>query len=265
MTVVWNITFKPAFSGKAYNTYLKAVDDSGSIAAWAKKGTYTVNRAPGAGVISPSSGTVNTDTMLTFGATYIDEDNWQNIQYVYLLINISTAKTNCFYGYYDQNANKLYLRNDANTAWLGGFAPGTANVIENSYAKLHCDQTSVTGAGTTMTVSWAITFKSTFVGAKKSYLYVNDDVGANSGYVQKGTITVQLPADTTPPTITSVTPTDSSLLYANQTVAVAPVVIDNDPSPLTYQFGVDGVTKQAWSGNATFNWATTLPTQARTS
>jgi hypothetical protein len=107
------------------------------------------------------------------------------------LINTSTSGANCFYGYYDQNTNKFYLRNDANTGWLGGFAPGANNIIENSYAKLDCTKSTISGSGTTLTVKWAITFKPAFGGQKNTYLYVKDDANAAAGWTQKGTYTIE--------------------------------------------------------------------------
>ena len=41
--VGWFITFKKAFSGKTYNTYLYAKDNSGLRTDWKKKGTWTVS------------------------------------------------------------------------------------------------------------------------------------------------------------------------------------------------------------------------------
>ncbi len=41
--VEWFITFKKAFSGKTYNTYLYAKDKSGLRTDWKKKGTWTVS------------------------------------------------------------------------------------------------------------------------------------------------------------------------------------------------------------------------------
>ena len=104
---------------------------------------------------------------------------------MYLLINTSASGLNFFYGYYNQNSNKLYLRDDANTAWLGGFSPASANIIENSYTKLDCSQTTVSGSGTTLTVKWRITFKSTFIGvqAKNLYLYLRDDSNLYQGWI----------------------------------------------------------------------------------
>ncbi|GEM_PF-947537 len=187
LTVNFNLTFKASFSGKAYNTYLKAVDDTNAYANWARKGAFTVNYAPSIGAVSPVSGTGTVETAATFITAYADLDGWQNIQYVYFLINSSISGANCFYGYYNQNTNKLYLRNDANTAWLGGYSPGSANTIENSFAKLNCANTSISGNGANMTVTWSLVLKTPFTGAKNTYSYVRDDVNAYGNYTKVGT------------------------------------------------------------------------------
>ncbi|MCM8782285.1 MAG: hypothetical protein NC828_04475, partial [Candidatus Omnitrophica bacterium] len=127
-----NITVKTAYSGKTYNTYLKVKDDTGTVAAWAKKGTYTINQAPQLEAITPSLGTGWANGPQVFTTTYIDPDGWQKIQLVYFLMNTSITKTNCLYAYYNQNSNKLYLRDNNNSSWLGGYAPGSSNIIENS-------------------------------------------------------------------------------------------------------------------------------------
>ncbi|MEW6100836.1 MAG: hypothetical protein AB1481_00885, partial [Candidatus Omnitrophota bacterium] len=67
--------------------------------------------------------------------------------------------------------------------------PGQAISIENSYAKLDCSQTTASGSGNTLTVRWAITFKSTFTGTKNTYLGVRDDSGLLS-QAKKGTWTI---------------------------------------------------------------------------
>ena len=190
LTINWNITFKPAYSGKSYSTYLRAVDDAAGVANWIKKGSYAVNNNPTIGTITPLSGTGQKDVARNFTANYSDLDGWQNIQYVYFLINSSTATTNCCDAYYNQNTNLLYLRNDANTAWLGGYAPGSANTIENSYAKLNCAQTTVSGSANIMTVNWSVVLKSPFTGAKNTYLYVRDDANGYAGFTKVGTWTM---------------------------------------------------------------------------
>ncbi|MEK6714812.1 MAG: SpvB/TcaC N-terminal domain-containing protein [Candidatus Omnitrophota bacterium] len=187
LTVSWNITFKSAYSGKSYYTYLKAVDDTSGSSGWKNKGSYSVNNKPTLGTIAPSSGTGQKDVAQTFIASYSDADGWANLKEARLLINASTSTANCFYAYYNQNTNLLYLRNDANTAWLGGYAPGSANTIENSYAKLNYASTSIIGSGNTMTVNWSVVLRPPFTGAKNTYLYVVDDTGAYAGFSKVGT------------------------------------------------------------------------------
>jgi len=152
-----------------------------------RTGCYSL---PQVGTISPPIGSSKVNTPVTFTTTYTDPNGWQDIQYVHLLINTAITGLNSFYGYYNQNTNMLYLRNDANTVWLGGFAPGSANIIENSYVKLNCSKTTVSGSGNTLTVKWNITFESTFTGTKNAYLYIKDDAGAYQGWIKKGTWTI---------------------------------------------------------------------------
>jgi len=224
LTINWNITFKSAYSGKSYNTYLYIKDDTGGYAGWAKKGTYTVNCTPQVGTITPSLGTGSVETPQNFTATYSDLDGWQNIQYVYFLINTSSSSnSNCLYVYYNQNTNKLYLRDDANTSWLGGFDPGSANVIENSYAKLNCASTSASGSGTTLTINWSVMIKKPFTGTKNTYLYVKDDINAYQNWTQKGTWTIP----NNSPTTGIITPASGSS-QPDQTVSFTTTFSDSD-------------------------------------
>lgn len=191
LTIKFYLFFKPAYSGKAYNSYLKAVDDNNNSVSWAQKGSFTVNNKPTVGTVMPFSGTVKTKTPTTFTATFTDFDGWQNLQEAYLLLNTSTSGANCVYVYYNQNTSLLYLRNEANTAWLGGFAPGSANIIQNSYASIDCSKTSISPNNTIFSVNWNITLKDAFIGAKNEYLYVKDDVNDSAGWTQAGSLTIQ--------------------------------------------------------------------------
>ncbi len=197
--------------------------------------------APSVGTITPSSGSSQPNLQVIVTTTYSDPDGWANVQFVYLLINASLNWKNCFYGNYNQNTNKLYLRNNANTAWLGGYTPGSSRTIENSYAKLNCSQTTVSGSGKTLTVKWAVTFKSTFVGTKNSYLYVKDDTGAISGWVKKGTWTIQS-ADTTPPTGTIKINNDNQ--YTNSTSVTLTLSAQDNT-------GGSGLSQMQFSNNGT--------------
>lgn len=190
LTVKFNVSFRTVYSGKTYNTYLYAKDDIGGEANWYKKGTYIVNRAPQVGTISPGFGASVPGATFSFTTTYSDADSWLNLRYCYFLVNTSTsAGTNCLYTYYDKGTNRLYLRNDANTSWLGGYSPGAGNIIENSYVKLSCGSTTVSGAGDVLTIKWSVIFKAAFSGQKNTYLYVQDYAGSTNGWTKKGTWT----------------------------------------------------------------------------
>ncbi len=166
LTVKFNLTFKPVYSGKAYSSYLKVTDDTNLSVGWTKKGNYTVSYKPVIGTLSPASGTSFSGQSVNFTTTYFDSDGWVNLQYVYFLVNTSTSGASCLYAYYNQNTNKLYLRNDANTSWLGGYSPGSNYVIENSFAKLNCAATVVSGSMDTLAINWRVVFKDTFPALK---------------------------------------------------------------------------------------------------
>lgn len=178
-------------NGKTYYFSVKAKNGAGLESNAGYSDGIIVDNQPLVGTIVPSSGTSRKNQAVNFVTTYLDVDGWQNIQYVYLLFNTSIDGAKCFYGYYNQNTNRLYLRNNANTGWIGGYAPGSSYIIENSYAKLNCSKTTVSGSGAGLTVNWNVTFKSTFTGAKNSYLYVKDDANAYNGWIQKGSWTIK--------------------------------------------------------------------------
>jgi hypothetical protein len=81
------------------------------------------------------------------------------------------------------------MRDDASSVWLGGYTPGSAAVINNSYARLDCSRSFVYGYDKYLIIYWNITFKAPFAGTtpKKTYLYVSDDNGNYSGWRQQGT------------------------------------------------------------------------------
>ena len=211
LSIKWAATFKSIFYG-AKKAYLYVKDDSNAYVNWTQKGTWTINRLPTLGTLIPSSGTTNPNQQIVFTSTFSDPDGWKNIQYTHLLINNAVTGANCFYGYYNQNTNKFYLANDPGNAWLGGFTPVSANVIENSYAKLNCSKSTISGSGNNLTVKWSITFKPTFGGVKNTYLYIKDDANSYVNWTKKGTYTINAP-DTTPPTGTIKINNDSQ--YSN--------------------------------------------------
>jgi uncharacterized repeat protein (TIGR01451 family) len=148
-----------------------------------------VNLPPSIGTLTPASGTSAADATVSFRTSYTDANVYAQLATGYFLVNTALSGTNAAYGYYDQNANAFYWRNDANTASLGPCTPGQPTVLENSYSKLNCAASTVSGSGTALTVTWNVTFKTPFEtsAVKNIYLRAIDDAAASSGWVQRGT------------------------------------------------------------------------------
>ena len=78
--------------------------------------------------------------------------------------------------------------NDEGTEWIGSFPAGSQNVIENSYVKLNCAKSTISGAENILRVTWAITFKEPFAGKTyNTYLYAKDILDARTPWNQEGT------------------------------------------------------------------------------
>jgi hypothetical protein len=146
-----------------------------------------VPAAPQAVSVNPSSGS---GTAVTFRATYSDENQVQDLDSVYVLVHTQVAQPNSCYVQYQRAQNALWLRNDAGTGWLGPATPGSAGTIENSQCTLAASSSAASGAGTTLTLDVALSFKPGFGGAKNVYLYAIDSMGANSGWQLRGTWSV---------------------------------------------------------------------------
>lgn len=183
--------------GKTYYIGAKAKNGAGLFSTAGFSDGIITDNPPQLGTLTPSSGASLATQAVNFTATYTDPDGWQDIQNAFLLVNTSTALTNCLYVYYYQNTNLLYLLADDGITWLGGYTPGSKNAdgtdlfIGNTYAKINCTKTTVLGQGSTLTINWNVTFKTTFKGTKNTYLKVKDDVNVIVGLTQKGTWTVQ--------------------------------------------------------------------------
>jgi hypothetical protein len=90
--------------------------------------------------------------------------------------------------YYDSRAGRLYLLNDASSAWLAGTV-GSGQTLQNSQCAVNLAGSSVTSSGTTLTLNLAMTFKPSYAGTKSIFLY-----GANasvaSGWHARGSFTI---------------------------------------------------------------------------
>jgi len=93
--------------------------------------------------------------------------------------------------YYDVINNKLYLRNDADTNWIGGITPGEKGKISNSKCVIHCRYTKATKKAKYITVRWRVRFRSSFQGNKECHLITTDIGGKSSPVSKKGELLVK--------------------------------------------------------------------------
>jgi hypothetical protein len=146
---------------------------------------------PTNGTIDPSSGSGPAGVTTHFTTTWSDGNGWQDLKQCYFHIGATSSVHKSVTLLYNRLKNKLWIRSDDGTQWLGGFAPGSDNVLENSQAKVYCRRTRVRGSGHRLGVRWAIAFKPAFRGEKEAYLDCRDLAGARAEGEWKGTWTIE--------------------------------------------------------------------------
>ena len=221
--LIANITFKHGFIGGTLpatkHVYLHASDQSGANTGWQDLGDWTVlaedspNQDPTAEVISPSlpaSSYVDQDASIE--VEYSDPNGWRDLRFLFLKINEDVSGDSACYVYYDPVTNLLRLRNDDNTAWLGGVAVGSAATVDNTQCVLDAEKTEVSTFGPDILRLRAnVMFKSDFIAgglpaAKSVYVHTSDVLGNNSGWINSGLWTILAPAGPSAPTLGDVTP-----------------------------------------------------------
>lgn len=156
--------------------------------------------------LSPDSGSSLQLVARIFTATYWHPDDFTRITQAKLRVSSADSNASAMVAYYDATANKLYLMNDAGSGWLGGFAPGSANIISNSQGSLNCAGTSVIGKDEKLTVVWSLTPAAKLAGTtQKLCLYVQDLDTLSDGWTQFGTWSITAPPVAPPVTISLVT------------------------------------------------------------
>jgi hypothetical protein len=150
-----------------------------------------VDHPPQVGTADPPSGSGPVGVTTYFTTTWTDADGWQDLKQCYFHIGDSPSIVGNVTLMYNNVKSKLWLRSDDGSAWTGGFAPGSANTLENSQAVVRCNLSTAGGSGDTLSVRWAIEFKAGFSGAKKTGLKCKDIHKAKAKGRWKGTWTVE--------------------------------------------------------------------------
>jgi hypothetical protein len=184
------LSFTPAFAGTKTN-FMFVADNAGALSGWQAKGTWGVvaggNAPPTAGSVTPGSGT---GASQTFSYVFSDTNGVSDISSAQLVISAGLSAVNSCYLYYARAANAVWLANDAGTQWLGPKTLGVAATLQNSQCVVNAGASSASGAGNTLTLNVALSFKPAFAGPKNNYVFVADNAGAMAGWLARGTWTV---------------------------------------------------------------------------
>lgn len=150
-------------------------------------GAYA-NSVPKVMTLMPASGASLAGEETIFSISCSDDDGWNDLSYIILLVNTTTDMTNSCYVLYAPHSNSFYLRNDDNTAWEAAYAPGSPVTAENSYAGINFAGCSAEGLGNTLTITVSVFFKEPFAGGTYNvYVKTKDLSKALSGWQLMGT------------------------------------------------------------------------------
>lgn len=140
--------------------------------------------SPDALSVSPASGSGMSQT---FTLRYSDADGGADMSVAGIIINSSFAvPSSCYINYYRVDG-RLWLENDAGTAYVGSVQLGSAQTVENSQCKVSGAGSSAVVAGSNLTVTIPLTFKQAFGGARNVYLSATDTAGHAGPWEQLGT------------------------------------------------------------------------------
>jgi hypothetical protein len=174
-----------------YYWKIVAKNDCGETAGPMWDFTTGANSVPTLGTVDPSSGSGPVGVTTYFTTTWSDADGWEDLKQCYFHVGAGPALAGNVTLMYNAVKNKLWIRSDDGMTWLGGLAPGSANVLDNGQAKVYCSLTTVQGAGNTLSVTWAIEFKPGYIGTKKLGLKCKDRQKAEAKGAWKGTWTIE--------------------------------------------------------------------------
>ena len=185
LTVNWRIQLKELFSIKLLNAYMYVRDGGSLTDGWDKLGIY-YNIKPEVVSIDPN-GPLPSGTPFTINSLYRDVNGYQDIRRCYLLINRKFDQEDAVFLWYDKASNKVYLKDDTNTSWGIGYAPGTAVTLSNTQCEVNVADISVAGAGNDLVVTWALTLLPAITNKPlSSWMYVTDSKGAIDGWKKVG-------------------------------------------------------------------------------
>jgi hypothetical protein len=150
LTVTYNLTPQPSFSGASYLLIITAVDQSSARNSMTA-GFWTVNLPPSADKVSPMSSITDSGMDQTFTAVASDPDGWQTIAAASVYFSGNGGVHNEWLHYLDA-PNWFTMMGTDDVC-----SPGQMKTLSNGYLTLDCSSSSVSGSGTELTVIFQVT------------------------------------------------------------------------------------------------------------
>ena len=186
LTVTFPVTFTTAFSGQK-NAYLSAANVGGDSSGYQGLGTWTLTTSiPSPTSLTPSSGSAAT---ATFQAVVTSSAGFADIASMELVFHPPGSWSTYCDVKYDRPGNRFWIVTDSNS-WAGPSNYGTGAPLSNSQCSLTVTTATALGAANTLTVTFPMTFTSSFSGIKEIDIYAVSTSGQFSGYQTMGTWTV---------------------------------------------------------------------------
>jgi len=192
-----NYSITATYSGDAQN----AASTSGALSVVINPSAPTF-----ALTVTPASGA---GTVQSFALAYSDSAGVSDLSWVYALFTPNGDGAHACGVYYHPGSNLIYLADDNNTTVLGPGAVGQPGTLSNSQCTIDIGASSTSVTGNTVTLNLVTYFKvtGTFNGQISTYMFAEDNESDNSGFVNRGSWTVDANVF---PTAVSVTPSAGS-------------------------------------------------------
>lgn len=194
LTVNWSIAAKPYYLGERCYPWMQAANKSDLLSSWQQMGSYNIliYPAPVNVSLTPNAGVIAIDQKTSLSSVYSDPAGYANIKNCYMAVNTGATTTGAGYFFYDAIKNKLYLRKTNESVMIGGYAPGSANVIDNGSIILYCADTTLQKVGKDMTINWSIALKPYFAGNQcTASMQVTNKAGLSDPMQQMGSFSTE--------------------------------------------------------------------------
>lgn len=205
LVVTWSFTPADQMASHLYDAVASAVDSAAGLVWQSLTGTSGVTHRPQANAVMPSGGFVLPNTTTPISATVSDPDGALEPNTVALSFT-ATGVTGPTVAYV-RSSNRLFVSNQTPSTPTPGCTPGAAVTLQSSNGiTLDCSTSLRIIAGTTMSVTWQISFGSQLSGRRYTEsLQATDTRNGDSGARVVGSLAVDRP-----PQFSSFTPASGS-------------------------------------------------------